>query len=219
MGTFIDLTGKKFGKLKVIERLDNDKNGNATWLCLCDCGRTSKVTATSLLRGRTKSCGKCPKILRSKYYEYRQKSFWNRISTSYKAMIGRCYERKNVHYADYGGRGISVCEEWRGEKGRINFYEWAIANGYAEGLTIDRIDVNGNYEPSNCRWANLDTQANNKRNNFLIECNGETKTIHEWSKISGVSVGSIRYRITHNWEAEKAIFLTAVVGRNQSGTR
>ena len=153
------------------------------------------------------------------YSKYRHLPFWDKIGNSYRAMMERCFNPNNWKYPKYGGRGITICDEWKEKtKGRIVFYKWAISNGYAEGLTIDRKDNDGNYTPSNCRWADNYQQANNKSNNFVIEYNGERKTIHEWSKISGVSCGTIRYRITHFWDVEKAIFEKAVIGRNQVGS-
>lgn len=217
MGVFKDLTGQRFGKLTVVKRVDNDKHNNACFLCLCDCGIESIVIGTQLSQGKTMSCGKCSRTITSKYSNYINKPFWKEIGTSYRAMKERCYNKNNGKYNNYGGRGITICDEWNGTNGRIRFYEWAISNGYAKKLTIDRIDVNGNYEPNNCRWANTYLQANNRTDNFVVEYNGEVKTIHEWEKLVGISAGTIRYRITHNWSVEKALTIPAIIGRNQVG--
>ena len=101
-------------------------------------------------------------------------------------MKGRCYNRNNKAYKWYGGRGIKVCDEWLGENGFQNFYEWAINNGYKEGLTLDRIDANGDYEPSNCRWATWEEQENNRRDNKRIKYRGKALTIPQWAKELGI---------------------------------
>ena len=107
-------------------------------------------------------------------------------------MIIRCENKKNINYKNYGGRGIKVCEEWHNGK---NFMNWAIKNGYKDNLTIDRIDVNGNYEPLNCRWSNKKEQARNKRTNTIIEINGERKCMIEWSEIMNIDYRTLLKRI------------------------
>ncbi len=217
MGKFVDLTGKKFGHLLVIKRVENDKHNNARFECVCDCGNKSIVLGTSLTQGETRSCGKCKQPMNTKYSSYKNLPYWEEISTSYRAMKERCYRKNNSNYDRYGGRGIIVCNEWLGKNGRINFYNWAIENGYRKDLTIDRIDNNGNYEPSNCRWANIFEQANNKRNNLKITYNGKTKTLLQWSRIFGIKWVTLRYRILHGWDIEKALTTPAIIGRNQIG--
>ena len=108
-------------------------------------------------------------------------------------IVGRCYNKNQPDYPRYGDRGIKMCEEWRNDF--RSFYDWSIANGYREDLSIDRIDNNGNYEPSNCRWVDNTVQANNKRNNHLIEINGETKTLAEWCKIYNQDYFTVEARI------------------------
>lgn len=119
-------------------------------------------------------------------------------------MKKRCYNQKNNRYANYGGRGISVCDEWLHNFSAFN--EWAMANGYAENLTIDRIDVNGNYEPSNCRWATIKEQQRNTTRNRFITVNGETRTMSEWAEITGISVDVIKDRLNKlHWTEEEAV--------------
>lgn len=118
-------------------------------------------------------------------------------------MIERTKRKKNKRYKDYGGRGIKVCDEWLNNF--ISFYNWAYKNGYKEGLTIDRIDVNGNYEPDNCRWVDLFTQANNKRNNHFVTYNGKTQTIAQWAREYNINYSTLCTRIARNWDFEKAI--------------
>jgi len=120
-------------------------------------------------------------------------------------MIMRCHNPNSTAYAHYGGRGISVCEEWREY---LPFAEWAKSNGYHEGLTIDRIDANGDYCPENCRWATFKEQANNKTNNRYITYLGETKTMSQWSEIVGVDPGTIAFRLDNGWSVEKALTTT-----------
>lgn len=115
-----------------------------------------------------------------------------RVYSIYNNMIHRCYNEKVAHYDLYGGRGIRVCDEWRNSVEA--FYEWAINNGYDENLTIDRIDSNGNYEPSNCKWATMKVQQNNKRSNLFLTINGETHTVTEWSRLTGIPRQTIQNR-------------------------
>lgn len=107
-----------------------------------------------------------------------------RIDNIYKNMISRCYYSKNNRYERYGGRGITVCKEWLDDKKK--FFEWAFANNYSDELTLDRIDLNGNYSPENCRWVSQKIQQNNRSNTILITHNGEQHTISEWSEITGI---------------------------------
>ncbi len=118
----------------------------------------------------------------------------------YYSMKERCYNLNSLAYKNYGGRGINICKEWLEDV--MNFYNWAMANGYQEHLTLDRIDVNGNYEPSNCRWITDYEQRLNKRNNKLITINGQTKTITEWAKISNLNLHTIYSRIRYGWKDE-----------------
>ncbi len=118
-------------------------------------------------------------------------------------MKRRCYKPQDKSYKDYGGRGISVCDEWMDKKhGHKNFQEWAIANGWKKGLSIDRIDNNGNYSPDNCRWATPKQQSNNTRFNRLVTINGETKTLSEWADFVGISQRAMTGRIEAGWSEE-----------------
>ena len=121
-------------------------------------------------------------------------------------MKNRCYNPKNEFYKDYGERGITVCEEWLDKKnGHKNFREWAIANGWKENLSIDRIDVNGNYEPSNCRWATRKEQANNRRNNAYITIHGVTKTAQEWADQIGITERAFMSRVAYGWSEDRLL--------------
>lgn len=167
MGRFIDLTGQKFGRLTVIKKVGIDKYGKSIWLCKCDCGNEKEVKSDNLRRGVTKSCG-CYNIDMLKRRDKTQISNLNKKHGKYKtrlyriwqAMKERCYNPNRWNYDKYGGKGIVVCDEWRNDF--MNFYNWAMANGYNDNLSIDRIDNNGNYEPSNCRWTDCCMQGYNR---------------------------------------------------------
>lgn len=121
-------------------------------------------------------------------------------------MKRRCYNPEEKIYKDYGGRGIKVCDEWMDKKeGHSNFQKWAVENGWEEGRSIDRIDVNGNYEPNNCRWATPEEQANNRRNNNYVTINGVTKTTSEWARQIGISQNAFTGRINSGWTGEELL--------------
>ena len=129
----------------------------------------------------------------------------SRIYNIYICMKERCYNPNTKSYKDYGDRGIEVCDEWLGEDGFKNFYEWSVANGYDNSLSIDRINVNGNYEPSNCKWSTSTEQNNNTRRNNNITLNCETHTISEWSRIKGLSRNTLVARLRNGWSIEDSL--------------
>lgn len=206
MGAFKDLTGKRFGRLVVIGRDQNDKNGNARWTCICDCGRTSVSYGSQLRNGRTQSCG-CLHRERvaqlSQHYRLTHGASSTRLYRSWRKMIERCVNEHCASYKYYGARGISVCAEWNDF---TNFQEWAIHNGYSDELTIDRIDTEKGYSPDNCRWATITEQANNKRNNHFLAYDGETLTIAQWERRTGIPQHLILQRIDRDmWSVERAL--------------
>lgn len=213
-----DLVGKKFGRLTVTSYSHTNEKGRAVWNCKCECGNSIKVSSSYLLSHETKSCGCLVKevsrkqaLIRNKGNKFGLKHGKHefKLYKVWKSMNGRCNCPTNSQYEYYGGRGIEVCSQW---KNNFNaFYEWGMTNGYNEKAskgecTIDRIDVNGDYEPSNCRWVNLKVQANNKRNNRKITFNGITKNLCEWAEITGIRAETIRTRIDKlTWSIEKAL--------------
>jgi hypothetical protein len=198
----IDLTGKKFYKLTVLKEVDRGKKRDRQWECVCDCGNICIVQGNNLKSGHTKSCGCHNREMASKRLSTHGQSK-TKLHKIWYGMKNRCFNPNNHIYDKYGGRGITVCEEWKEFE---PFRDWALANGYAEGLTIDRIDVNGNYEPSNCRWATMKEQQNNRRNNRYLTYNGETHTMAEWAEIKGLSEQTLAKRLNkHGWSVERAL--------------
>ena len=197
MGAFIDLTGQKFGKLTVIERAEN-KNGRVAWLCKCDCGNFTTVTSKRLRNGDTKSCGCYHKEKISKHNKSN-----SRLYNIYSHIKQRCYNLKNCRYKNYGGRGITICDEWL--HNFQAFYDWAMANGYDDTLTIDRIDNNKGYSPDNCRWITNKEQQSNKCNNHLITYNGKTQTMAMWANEKNINESTLAHRISRGWNIDRAL--------------
>ena len=162
-----NLIGKRFGRLVVISRAPNGRNWRTRWNCICDCGNQCTVSASHLKNGHTQSCGCLNKEItatrnkENRKYEYRN----HRIYDCWKDMIKRCIQKDGHNAKNYALKGITVCEEWHDFE---CFQEWALNNGYADNLTLDRIDNNKNYCPENCRWATLKQQANNTSRNRII---------------------------------------------------
>lgn len=175
--TFKDLTGQKINSLTVIKRAEDkiqpSGRRKVQWECLCDCGNKTIVEASHLLSGHTRSCG-CLKGEKHKKAGSKIYAVWN-------TMRARCHNPNNTSYERYGAKGVKVCKEWAGSF--TAFYNWALENGYKDGLTIDRIDNNRNYCPENCRWVTAKEQNRNKRNNHFITYKGETKCLGEWAEI------------------------------------
>ena len=200
-----DLTGKKFGYLTAVEKVESDpKRKEWRWRCLCECGKYTTVPSYRLRHGGVKSCG-CHQ--RDRDFCSKKAKNNPRLYKIYKSMVLRCNYKKNENYYLYGGRGISVCEEW---KQFDAFCDWALANGYNETAnfgecTLDRIDSNGNYTPENCRWVSMKVQNNNRRNNHRVTFNGETKTVTQWEELMGLWHGAINYRLSRGWSVEDAI--------------
>lgn len=195
----LDLTGKRFNRLVAIRRSDEKSNGHHVfWQCECDCGNTIIVRKDSLLSGHAQSCG-C--LLSERYRAgYRRSAGMSntRIYKIYLSMKYRCYNPCSKAYPLYGGRGIRVCDEWLGESGFHCFYQWAMNHGYSDDLTIDRIDNNGNYQPSNCRWATAKEQGRNRRTSVIIEYKGKKQCLLDWCNELGISRSATTKRLKNN---------------------
>lgn len=198
--SFIDLTGLRFGRLKVLSKEYKDRYGKIYWKCLCDCGNITIVRGNALKSGNTKSCG-------CKIYDTHNQKHGLRGTRLYNVWCGiksRCYNTSNKAWGRYGGREICMCEEWRNDF--ITFYNWALDNGYSENLSIDRIDVNGNYEPSNCRWATAKEQSDNKRCNILVTLGNETLDLQQWCDRIGIKRSTVNTRVKMcGWSYERAL--------------
>lgn len=184
-----DLTGQKFGYLTVLEQCEKIPYRHRYWKCQCKCGKIKSIDEYNLIKGKSISCG----CYRNKLVSERRSKHNmtdTRLYTIWVSMRDRCNNPNKKAYKDYGGRGIKVCNEWQNDF--ISFYTWAINNGYNENAksrecTIERINVDGNYEPQNCTFKNSKEQANNRRNNIIIEYNNETHTLMEWCEILGLN--------------------------------
>lgn len=186
-----NIIGKRFGRLVVIENLGFKKHGSTVHKCICDCGAFKEVPASYLKSNHTRSCGCWVKEIHTIHNLCK-----TRLYKIYEGMKKRCFGEYSKAYKDYGERGITICNEWL--KDFKAFYDWAYANGYKDHLTIDRIDVNGNYEPSNCRWVDRKTQNSNTRRNKFITYNGETKTISDWGKQLKIPINTLSRRLKQN---------------------
>jgi hypothetical protein len=192
---YVDRVGMRFGKLEVIKRVPNLPHERAKFLCKCDCGNEYIAMSNALFTGNTSSCG-CYR--KSGDYNITHGLSHTKIFKTWNNMIQRCKDKKNKNYS---GRKIKVCKRW------YNIYKFIKDMGLppSQKHSIDRINNNGNYTPSNCRWATKIEQCNNTRRNQFITFNNNTKTIAEWSKITGLSFNAIKYRIGAGWDVKKAL--------------
>lgn len=187
----LNLIGERYGRLTVIA-LDHTNKRQKFWKCVCDCGNEKIVSSGNLRQGNVKSCGclaKESQIKRGLASGIGDKTrkhggFGTKLYGVWAAMIRRCENRNDRYYSDYGGRGIIVCDEWRSDFAA--FRQWANETGYREGLTIERVDVNGDYSPNNCKWIPLTEQNRNKRNSVKVEYKGETHTLGDLIKRFGL---------------------------------
>lgn len=203
------LIGERFSRLTVEDYAEDyiSPKGvrSAAWKCRCDCGEHTVVRTGQLRNGHTKSCGCLSRdnlIARNTTHGHGGRSR-DRLYTIWANMLQRCGNPNRPDYIHYGERGIIVCDEW---KKFSNFIEWAQNNEYQDGLTIDRIDTNGNYCPSNCRWVSVARQQNNRRNNHYLTYNGETMSMSDWAERIGIPYGTLRSRVyILGWDDERAI--------------
>jgi len=200
-----DLTSLKVNRLLVIDFAGRDGNKRNYWNCKCDCGNITLVRQDNLINGVAKSCG-CRQLETVGMRGWKHGVSNTRIVKILYGMICRCHNPKTPYYKYYGGRGIKVCDEWQHDS-KV-FYDWAINNGYKDGLSIDRINNDGNYEPNNCRWATQKEQINNKRqtqSQKYITYNDKTLNLSEWSKVLNISVGVLGSRVWQGWDDERVV--------------
>ena len=208
MSKLKDLTGEKFNRLTLIEPAGFDNINRPIWLCKCECGNMKNIRYWDVVQGRSKSCG-CLRnekahdrlIAYNKSHNIKHNECRTRLYNIWSGMTQRCCNQNSHGYKDYGARGITVCEEWM--KDYRNFRKWATENGYDDNLSLDRINNDGNYEPSNCRWATNVEQARNRRNNLIVTYKGKTQTLMEWSKELNIKYDVLWRRLKKGWSPER----------------
>lgn len=196
--------GMRFNHITVIKRDHRDDKGRYWFRCKCDCGKEFLIRGGEL--GRNKSCGCMTRTYIGEALKTHGEAH-TRLYDVWHRMKDRCYRKKHKSYAQYGGRGIKVCPEWMKYE---NFRDWAYTSGYDSDAdfmkcTLDRIDVNGDYEPSNCRWVDMKEQCNNRTNNHRLTLNGETHTISEWADITGIQFCTLWRRLKKGWTVERIL--------------
>lgn len=207
-----DLTGQRFVRWTVIAPAEKHKTGAAQYLCRCDCGTEKVLRRSSLTSGNTQSCG-CLARERSRQRGITHGGTGSRLYRIWAGIIQRCCnENQGYEWKNYGGRGITVCEEWRNSF--ESFKEWAEANGYTNNLTIDRKDNDGPYAPWNCRWATVYEQSNNKRTSKRITYKGESKTVREFADEYGLAYHCLYARLKGGWDIEKALLTPSKEGKD-----
>lgn len=199
----VNIIGRKYGCLTVLSEIEKrNKNGHILYNVKCDCGKEKQVLGSSLRSGASRSCNKCSFLTGSHgMWKSREFSIW-------QSMKDRCYNSNNPGYKNYGGRGIIICDEWKNSFS--NFY---LDMGESNGLTIDRIDVNGNYEPSNCRWATPKIQARNRTNNKVYSYLEETLCMSEWCEKLNMPTSTFNNRILRGWSIEKIINTPIIISK------
>jgi hypothetical protein len=212
----LDLTGHKFHRLTVLREAPRSAKNKTKWLCVCECGNEIAVHTMHLRAGHTKSCGCIPRQNSDRVLDpesgemVRPDGYY-----SWTAIRSRCYCTSDLSYPDYGGRGIVMCERWRGPGGLANFLSDMGAKP-ARDYSVGRIDPNGNYSPENCRWENDIQQAVSKRGVRLVEHNGKKQSIMAWERELGLSVGGIHWRIRRGWTKDQAFSVPRQGGEKRS---
>ena len=219
MSKVIVKNGERYGRLVVVKEVEprhqqHEKGKVRRFLCQCDCGNTTIVDIYHLVHGRIKSCGCYQKeraLLGAKSRKFPEYMTSSRLYTIWNGIKSRCYAQKSTSYKRYGANGITMCDEWKNDF--VSFYNWSIENGYADNLTLDRINGAGNYEPSNCRWVSYTEQANNTKANVFLTLNGESHTYAEWGRITGINSTTLQQRKHAGWSDERT--LTTPVRKNK----
>ena len=217
--------GEKYGRLTVIEYAGLNKNNAALWKCKCDCGNERIVMGAVLRSGKTKSCGCLQRVVAKETVQKYNNSpeykpvrhithglHSTRLFGIWCRMKGRCYNSKSTQYRYYGAKGVKICDEWLTDFKA--FYDWSMANGYQDDLTIDRINNDGNYSPDNCRWANHSEQMLNRSNTVFVEYNGEKKPLAVWCRIYGVNYKRAHAKYRKGFSPE--VYLSPTHRRNST---
>lgn len=207
MSAFEDISGRKFGLLTALKYLGRENN-NSFWECLCDCGVVCKKRSSHLKSGASGSCGCYNRMLLKTKFKTHGLSK-HPLNSIHNAMMQRCYNKNQKAYKYYGGRGIIVCERWHTFK---NFYD-DMFDGYKAGLSIERDNVNGNYELSNCRWVTANEQYKNRTDSVFIDYNGERMIMKDWAKKLGIKNATLWARLNWGWPVERAFTEAVKLGR------
>jgi hypothetical protein len=213
--------GQRFGRLVVVEQVPQRIHGAVAYRCICDCGGSVLRSARDMRRGEKQGylqgCG-CTKreasaaTGRGSATHGLSRRGDRAIYDTHASMLTRCTNPVSADFNQYGGRGISLCDEWKDVRA---FHAWALAAGYAPGLSLDRIDNDGPYSPQNCRWATPSQQARNRRNNRHITAFGQTRLLCEWADYARISASTLRGRLRRGWTPERALTEPAIIGNNQ----
>ena len=197
-----ELLGQRFGNLTVVEKCESNAHGEIKWKCICDCGNEHFATSHRLITGETQRCTECKiELIRKANTTHGcnpAELYWK-----YQNMLTRCYNKKYTLFHRYGGRGIKVCDEWR--HSFVAFRDWALSHGYKTGLTLDRIDNDGDYSPNNCRWATVTEQANNRSTNRIVTVNGETDTLANWARRANAKYSYIQHLLDIGMDPDDVI--------------
>lgn len=196
----VDLHGRVFGKLTVLSRGENNQYGKARWLCLCECGVQKQVLSATLIRGESRSCGcSMPAFVSAGVWRHGRSARNDPTYFSWASMLSRCRNPKAVGFSRYGGRGVTVCDRW------AKFTNFLADMGERiEGTTIDRINNDGNYEPSNCRWATRKEQIHNSTTPMFLTLGDVTLNQSDWARKIGISQSTLHGRLK-KWPLEKAL--------------
>lgn len=197
----VNIVGKRFGRLTVLSYSHN-KGYTKYFLCKCDCGNQKIIAKNALTRGKQISCG-CARKERIANLNKLPDGYC-RLGKIFRSMKYRCYNQSSNHYHRYGGRGIKICDEWLSDID--SFRKWSIDNGYADGLTIDRIDNDGDYSPDNCRWITREEQLNNTSRSVMLSYDGKTQTMTQWAKELNMPTSTLFNRLkVLGWSAERSL--------------
>lgn len=218
MAKFKDLTGQKFGRLTVIGISRQVQKGNRVryyWKCKCVCGNYHEARTDSLTSGMIQSCGclKKEQAIKNISSHHSHKQSGSRLYIIWQSMKKRCLNKNGPSYKRYGGRGITICDEWKDDFN--SFFKWSMANGYNENLTIDRIDNNKGYYPDNCRWTTNKEQSRNRRSNIIVTYQGKKMTLIEASEKSGLPYSALHARYNRGVRGEELFIKLTVQGKKR----